>query len=54
MIRFYKMGTYSYDKERFLRIQRQSCELIIPLAYRDMLWIKLVSLKSESLITVSL
>ena len=27
------MGNYSYDKKRFLRIQRQSLELIIPLAY---------------------
>ena len=26
------MGNYSYDKKRFLRIQRQSLELIIPLA----------------------
>ena len=32
-MRFYKMGNYSYDKKRFLRIQRQSRELIIPLAY---------------------
>ena len=31
-MRFYKMGNYSYDKKRFLRIQRQSRELIIPLA----------------------
>ena len=26
------MGNYSYDKKRFLQIQRQSLELIIPLA----------------------
>ena len=32
-MRFYKMGNYSYDKKRFLRIQRQSLELIIPLAF---------------------
>ena len=32
MTRFYKMGNYSYDKKRILRIQRQSRELIIPLA----------------------
>ena len=28
------MGNYSYDKKRILRIQRQSRELIIPLAYK--------------------
>ena len=33
MMRFYKMGNYSYEKERFLRIQRQSRQLIIPLAW---------------------
>ena len=33
MMRFYKMGNYSYDKKRILRIQRQSRELIIPLAF---------------------
>ena len=27
------MGNYSYDKKRFLQIQRQSLELIIPLAF---------------------
>ena len=32
-MRFYKMGNYSYDKKRILRIQRQSRELIIPLAF---------------------
>ena len=32
-MRFYKMGNYSYNKKRILRIQRQSQELIIPLAY---------------------
>ena len=32
MMRFYKMGNYSYDKKRILRIQRQPRELIIPLA----------------------
>ena len=35
MMRFYKMGNYSYDDKRFLRIQRQSRELIIPLASND-------------------
>ena len=29
---FYEMGNYSYDEKGFLRIQRQSRELIIPLA----------------------
>ena len=30
---FCKMGNYSYDEERFLRIQKQSHELIISLAF---------------------
>ena len=33
MMRFHKISNYSYDKKRFLRIQRQSRELIIPLAF---------------------